>query len=102
MAVTKADLDRVHELEGSVPDDASLACLATVAEVVAFLVAQARAEPESGDEADLVELTVRSVGFTPDEVRALERELRPLGYGAVSDRLAQIAGRRHRTLRPLP
>jgi hypothetical protein len=101
MTVTKADLDRVHELEASVPDDASLACLGTVAEVMAFSIAQARADPDSGDEADICELIVRSVGMTPNEVRDIERTLRRLGYVRVCDRLHEIAGRRTRELKPL-
>lgn len=103
MAVNQSDLDRLHALEGSVPDnDSSLACLQTGAEVVAFLIAQTRAEPDGGDECDLVELLVRSVGLTPNQVRRLERELRPLGYGKVCDRLRAVAGRRKHELAPLP
>jgi hypothetical protein len=102
MAVSQSDLDRLHALEGSVPDNgSSLACLQTGAEVVAFLIAQTRAEPDGADECDVAELLVRSVGLKPDDVRKLERQLRPLGYVAVSDRLKALAGRRKHALRPL-
>jgi hypothetical protein len=101
MAVTKADLDRVFALEASVPDDSSLSCFRSTAEVLAFSIAQARAEPDSGDECDVVELIVRSAGLPPTEMRELERELRPLGYDRVCDRLRSVAGKRKHGLKPL-
>jgi hypothetical protein len=103
MPVNQSDLDRLHALEGSVPDDPTLSCLQTGAEVVAFLIAQSRAEHDDCDEADLVELLVRAVrpGLSPNQVRRLERELRPLGYVAVAARLKAVAGRRKHKLAPL-
>jgi hypothetical protein len=101
MSISRADLDRAIELERSVPpnDDNELACLGSIAAVIAFVAASARAEGE--DEADHAEMVVRLCEMPPDEVQKIERELRALGYTAVCDRLRQIAGKRKRDLKPL-
>jgi hypothetical protein len=102
MTVTKADLDQALELEATLRADDSneLACLPNVAGVLAYIAATARSEGES--EADHVEMVVRLSNMPPDEVRAVERELRALGYIAVCDRLRSIVGKRKRELAPLP
>jgi hypothetical protein len=101
MAVSRADFDQVMALKGSVPDNPSLACLQTIEELIAFAVAQVRAEGWSEPEEDVAELLVRGIGLSPDRVRKLERALRPLGYIKVCDRLRQLAGRRKHELVPL-
>jgi hypothetical protein len=101
MAVSKADFDLVMSYEGKVPDNPSLACLETVEEVIAFAVAQVRAEQWDEPEEDVAELIVRGVGLNPDKVRRVERNLRRLGYRLVADRLHAVAGRRKHELLPL-
>jgi hypothetical protein len=103
MAVSRADFDRIMALAGSdAPSvDPSLAALRTLEELVAFTIAQVRAERWGEPEEDTVELLVRTIGLPPDRVRKLERELRPLGYTRVCDRLREIAGRRKHELVPL-
>jgi hypothetical protein len=101
MAVSRADLDQVLALEGSVPVNPSLAVLETVEEVVAFAVAQVRAEQWDEPEEDIAELIVRGAGLNPDKVRRVERNLRRLGYRLVADRLRAVAGRRKHDLAPL-
>lgn len=81
-------------------DDSSMSALATVTEVLAYTIEHAR---YSGwPEADAVETLVRMVELPPDEVRACEHDLRPLGYRDVCARLRQITGRRKHSLVPLP
>jgi hypothetical protein len=101
MTVTEGDLAEVMRHEGSVPDNPALACLGTVGEILAYAVAVVRAEKWDEAEEDIAELIVRGTGLSPDKVRKLERELRPLGYIKVCDRLREIAGRRKHELVPL-
>jgi hypothetical protein len=93
-----AELDALRSLADVEPSD-DLQPLTTPEAVIGYFVAYARAE--GLDEADLAELLVRGAGMSPAAVRASERTLRRLGYGLVSDRLREIAGRRKHDLRPL-
>jgi hypothetical protein len=101
MAISEADLAEVMSYEGRVPDNPSLAVLETVEEVLAFAVAQVRAEEWDESEEDVAELIVRGAGLNPDKVRRVERNLRRLGYAKVCDRLRVVAGRRRHDLVPL-
>jgi hypothetical protein len=100
MAVDPADLERLKTLEGTVPDSGALLPLTSIEAVLGYIAAYARSEQL--DEADSVELVVRGSGLGPAAVRHAEKVLRPLGYRAVADRLREIAGRRVKSLRPLP
>jgi hypothetical protein len=101
MPISAADVAEARRLGEMVPDhDAiDMTALQSIEEVIGYVIAAARAEGD--DEVDLVELLVRAADLTPDEVRRVERVLRPLGYVAVADMLRQIAGRRKRDLAPL-
>jgi hypothetical protein len=98
MSVDQATLDTVRTMATTVNAE-DLAPLATFPEVLAYVITQARAT--GTDEADMVELTVRSAEMPPDDVRAAERVLRPLGHTVAADRLKLIAGRRKNALAPL-
>jgi hypothetical protein len=102
MTVSRADLAEVMSYEGRVPDNPSLAVLATTEEVIAFAVAQIRAEQWDMSEEDAAELIIRGANLPPDRVRQIERTLRRLGYIRVCDRLRELAGRRKYELTPLP
>jgi hypothetical protein len=78
---------------------ADLSVLETVDEVLAYVVADARAAGD--DEADAVEMTVRHAGMTAPEVRQVAATLRRLGYRTAADRLFAVAGRRQHGLKPL-
>jgi hypothetical protein len=102
MAVSARDLDELARLEQAMPEQggADLSALQSVAEVLAFLATTSRAD--GGDPADAVELLIRHAQLPPTEVRRVARVLKALGYTEVSQRLAEIAGRREHSLRPLP
>jgi hypothetical protein len=74
--------------------------LQSTEEVIGYMIAEARLS--GWDESDQVETLVRLLELPPDEVRGIERVLRPLGYRDVCARLRQIAGRRKNSLMPLP
>src|SRR5579862_5036191 len=101
MTVSARDLDELRRLEATQPDtgNTDLSALGTTAATYAWLITAARQEGDS--EGDQVERLARHSGATADEVRAIAATLRRLGYAVAADRLKQIAGRRHRTLRPL-
>ena len=99
MAVDTAMLADIRALDATTLPDDELSPLETIAEVLAYTIAQARAQ--GADEVDMAELVIRSANMTPDAVRAAERVLRPLGYIEVCDRMRRIAGRRNQALAPL-
>jgi hypothetical protein len=96
-----ADLAQLQRMEQSMPEQggADLSSLETLEELIAWLIADARASGDS--EVDAVELLIRYSGTTAPEVRAAERVLRRLGYIAVADMMRRIAGRRQIDLAPL-
>jgi hypothetical protein len=102
MPVSADDIAELQRLAATVPDHElpDLSALESIEEVVGYAIASARAGGTT-DEADMVEAFVRGAGMTPDAVRGLARDLRPLGYDKVVARLRQIAGRRKRDLAPL-
>jgi hypothetical protein len=72
--------------------DGSLAMLESIAEILAYTVAVARAEgADEVDQCDQIELLVRSIPLSQAEITKAEWTLRALGYVAVCDRLRQIA-----------
>jgi hypothetical protein len=99
MAVDPADLARLKEMEGLMPDTDTLLPLASIEAVFGYLIAWARVERIAED--DVVELAARGSDLGPDAVRHAATVLGQLGYRAVSDRLKQIAGRRKNSLAPL-
>jgi hypothetical protein len=103
MSITASYMTELRERIATLPPDpdtSRLNALQTVEEIIGFVANCARGE--GGDEADDVEVFVRLVDLPPDEVRRIERVLRPLGYTLVADRLRALAGRRTRSLAPLP
>jgi hypothetical protein len=102
MPITAADVAQVIAMEApnNGGDDYELRALETSASVLAFFVASARADGE--DEADLIELIIRSAEMPPDEVRRDAGLLHALGYTEVAAMMRRIAGRRTKTLVPLP
>jgi len=101
MSVSAADVAELQRLEAAMSPDADtgLQALGTVAAVYAYTITLARQNGD--DEGDACEMLARHSGATPHEVRAVATTLRRLGYRPPSDRLRLIAGKRHRTLRPL-
>lgn len=96
----EADLLELQRMPPLPPDgDNTLAVLPTLASLFAYIATAARSEGR--DESDDVEVLARLAQLTPDEVREVERALRPLGYRDVCARLREISGRRQRDLRPL-
>jgi hypothetical protein len=79
-----------------------LVSLQTIPQVLGFFFRETVQDGAEEDVAvDQVELLVRSIALTPDEVRRSEVVLRKLGFTSVSARLREIAGRRRHELRPL-
>jgi hypothetical protein len=102
MSVDAADIAELRRMKAAEPalDLGDFIMLESIEEIVGYLVACSR---EIGsDESDMVETLVRLLELPPDEVRDLERILRPLGYRDVCGRLRQITGRRRGSLVPLP
>jgi hypothetical protein len=101
MSVNAKQIEELRLMDAATPDLGAndLAALSSIPEVIAFIVAVARAG--GNDECDMAETLVRFSDLGPDTVRGAERVLRPLGYGRVADRLRQIAGRRRKSLVPL-
>jgi hypothetical protein len=101
MAVNPPDLDELRRLEMTASEygGTDLSSLETLEELIAWLIADARASGDS--EVDAVELLIRYSGTTAPEVRSAERVLRRLGYIAVADMMRRIAGRRLTHLKPL-
>jgi hypothetical protein len=101
MSVSAADLAELARLEQGLPEHgADLTALQSVAEVFAYLATIIRSD--GGDPPDACELLVRHAQLPPAEVRRVASILKKLGYTEVSQRLAEIAGRRKTSLRPLP
>jgi hypothetical protein len=101
MAVDAADLVELARLEQAAPEHggADLSALQSVAEVVAYVATVSRAD--GGDPPDACELLVRHAQPSPAEVRRVASILKKLGYIEVSQRLAEVAGRRKHDLAPL-
>jgi hypothetical protein len=99
MSIDAADLEAARALEATLPQSDELQPLQTVASVLAFMATAARAEGD--DPCDGVELVVRLADLSPDDVREVERALRPLGYRDICAGLREITGRRQRDLKPL-
>jgi hypothetical protein len=101
MPVSAAEIDELRRMKAAEPnlDLSDFAALKSIEETVGYLIACSR---EVGlSEADMVETLVRLLELPPDEVRDLEKILRPLGYRDVCHRLRQVTGRRKHTLVPL-
>jgi hypothetical protein len=102
MPITAAEIAEARRL-AALPtngDDVGLAELQSVEEVVISAINYVRAAGE--DEVELIEVLVRAIDLSPDDVRRVEQILRPLGYTALSDMLRNIAGSRKHSLVPLP
>jgi hypothetical protein len=103
MAVTAETLAEVQQhIEAGQIDSSRFAALKSAAQVLAYVYREAKEDGEEDEVAlDRCELIVRSSAMSPDEVRKASATLRSLGFGALSGRLRQIAGRRTLDLRPL-
>jgi hypothetical protein len=99
MPVDAADVAELQRLAATFQPDDSLAPITSIPELIAYVATTSRAQ--GADEADWCELLIRSAEMTPDDVRAAERVLRPLGYVFVADMMRRLAGRRKRDLAPL-
>jgi hypothetical protein len=101
MPVSARDFDELRLLEQSMPEQGGtdLSALQSVAEVIAYVATVSRSD--GGNPADTCEMLARHAQLPPAEVRRVARLLRALGYVEVSQRLAEIAGRRKHGLRPL-
>jgi hypothetical protein len=101
MAVSTADLAELARLGQAMPEHGGtdLSALQSAAEVIAYVATVTRAD--GGYPPDACELLVRHAQLPPAEVRRVARLLRVLGYVEVSQRLAEVAGRRKHGLRPL-
>jgi hypothetical protein len=101
MAVSARDLAELARMEQAMPEHGGtdLSALQSVAEVLAYVATCTRSD--GGDPPDACELLVRHAQLPPAEVRRVARLLRALGYVEVSQRLAEIAGRRKHGLRPI-
>jgi hypothetical protein len=99
MPVDAAAVAEVRRLMAMPDNDTTMQAFDSHAALLGFVASEARTDGR--DEADAVELVVRSASAKPDELREAEGLLRRLGYVAVADRLKWLAGRRKRDLRPL-
>jgi hypothetical protein len=99
--VSARDLDELARLQQAMPEQggADLTALQSVAEVLAYVATCTRTD--GGDPADACEMLARHAQLPPAEVRRAARLLKALGYVEVSQRLAEIAGRRKHDLAPL-
>ena len=106
-AASAADLAEVQQQiaqmgEAREINSSHLVSLQTIPQVLGFFFRETVQDGADEDVAvDHVELLVRSVALTPDEVRRSEAVLRRLGFASVAARLREIAGRRRHELRPL-
>ena len=87
MPVDAADVERVRALLPAA-DSGELQALATIPEVLGYIVAYARAE--GADELELTELVVRAADLSRNERRSAATVLRKLGYVRVSDMLRSL------------
>jgi hypothetical protein len=91
MPVDAADVEELRKL-GEGPHNGALMPLDTIAEVLAYAVAVARAE--NLDEADAIEMLARAARLSRADVLGAHQVLAPLGYGKVCARLKHLARRR--------
>jgi hypothetical protein len=93
MPVSATDVERVRVAMAAEPDngDAGLAALATLEEIIAFVVAIARAEGH--DESDAVEIVCRAAEIERERLLEIAGVLAPLGYKHACARLRKVARR---------
>jgi hypothetical protein len=94
------DLIELRKMEAVLPeiDATGLEALPTFASVFAYIAAAAHAGRNAADD---VEVLARFAEMSAPEVRMIAASLRQLGFKTPADRLAEVAGRRKTSLRPL-
>jgi hypothetical protein len=91
MAISAADVAKLQAAMAAEPEDASLSALATLEEIIGFVVAIARAGGH--DEADAVEVVCRAAGVERERLLEIAHVLKPLGYKVACARLRKVARR---------
>jgi tRNA A58 N-methylase Trm61 len=102
MAVDAGEIDELRRARAAMsPDEffSGVFAFDSMAEALAYAVAEARAAGWS--EADMTETLVRLLELPPGEVRAIEKVLRPLGYGEVANMLKRIRRSQKAHARPI-
>jgi hypothetical protein len=89
MSVTAADVAELRRVAAELPDNDDLRDLQTAEEILAYVVAVARAE--GLDEADAVELVASGAAMSRHDLRQAASIMGKVGYTAVAARLRVLA-----------